>query len=207
MFATTLAIGLIATSWRAPWPKVETSSDGSFAISIAPGKWVNNKQEHTKLHLFGIGETGEPQTLWRSEIEFYPSRTYITQDGRVVMVNQYPGYGEKFGVVIFDDAGKIIGNHTTKHLFSEQEWDGIPGNPELKPKYWAEHVLFQSVKNLVSPPAVSAQPEERKVGSMTIQNSFPLALEIRAVTGKIFWFDLQTGDRIDRSTSPEKPSP
>ena len=44
MVLTTLTTALVMTSWRAPWPKVETSADGGVAIAITPGRWVGNKQ-------------------------------------------------------------------------------------------------------------------------------------------------------------------
>lgn len=184
----------LATSWRAPWPRVWSSQDGTYNLAVIPGKNVNNRIQPTKTRLFAFDDNGKQLELWSSEIDFYPAKVIISDDARVVFLNEYPGYSKRTAVAILNDQGKTIGRYNVGQLLTDSEFESIPGNEGLKPKVWINHAIFSSVRNLVNPPNVAPQPTVRSIGQLkNLKHEFPYALEIQTAIGKRLWFDLMTG--------------
>jgi hypothetical protein len=197
MLLLAISASVFATSWRAPWPRMWTSDDGTYALAVTPAKSIDGKASAVKLRLFCYNYEGRELTLWRSETDFYPARVNISPDARVVALNEYPGYSQRTAVAIFDDRGKMLARHGIFSLMPKSEFDGIPGDERLKPKPWVRYAIFESVRNLVNPPPVADQPVVRSIGELQgLKNEFPSALRIETVTGRTLWFDLMTGARV-----------
>ncbi len=185
------ALALLAlTSWRTPWNRVWTNPSGEYVLSVA----VEAKKVGLRLYTLGAG--GKELTMWRSTVDFYPAQVMISDDGHVVALNEYPGYGHRTGVAVFGDDGRTLGRYSVDALIPKDEFEKLPGNEGLRPKQWVQWSIFDSVKNLVNPPPVKPQPEERKVGEATIRNGLPYAFKLQTTTGRAFWFDLTDGRLI-----------
>ncbi len=186
-----LSATLALTSWRAPWTRVWTNDTGEYVLSIAPEPKVKGWQ----IRLSSPGPDAALRPLWKTNIDFYPGQVYLSGDGHLATLNEYPGYAHRSAVAIFGDDGKILKRYVVEDLIPKAEFDGLPGNEGLMPKHWAEVAWFDSIRNLNDHPPVQSPAVDRKVGGVAIHNEFPLVFRLRTMTGKSFWFDLVTGDK------------
>lgn len=134
---------LVLTSWRAPWNRVWTNPTGEYVLAVVREGKIWRKRLTT------LGADGTPKTLWAGADEFYPAQAMISDDGHVVLLNEYPGYAHRSAVAVYGDDGKALRRYRVEDLMPKEEFDQLPGDEGLRPKTWIEVAWFDSLRNLV----------------------------------------------------------
>lgn len=189
-----LAALLALTDWRAPYARAWTSPSGEYVASIAPAP----DKKGWQVRLSGLAADAGLSPMWRATVDYCPHQAYVSDDGHLVTVGEYPGYAHRAAVAVFGDDGRLLRRYVVEDLVPKAEFDALPGDEGLKPKRWVQVAWFDSILNVATTPATIHKPAvDRKVGAVAVHNEFPKAFRLRTTTGRDLWFDLVTGEKAE----------
>src|SRR5262249_51057953 len=91
--------------------------------------------------LFTLGEDGKEKVAWSKELVNMPYRALVNDRGQVVTIDTYANLGFKHALVVYDSAGKVLGDYALEDLLTKEELEKVART--VSSRHWAGSTTFE----------------------------------------------------------------